>query len=510
MRMSFIYTPRQQLQLLILIFVLLITLSSRAIAQEAEAYQAQINAEIEKLKAELASLKQQGEHRHVGGGAQEDSGEARKTVVHSDGSVHLEEIDPEVARILAYVGGMPVITSPFSGIRTPFDGSHLITNFPKTRLDMNVLQQRQAIEDFLILNDIGRPDRSFVEISGDLEITASIINPDNRTTTARVEFSELEVDITAALNPWVTGLVSILLDLRPPQDLLSISAPASIVDNSNLFMEIGFLTIGNLNEFPFFFTIGQTFVPFGRYINYFINPAPTRVMARTKARIVSLGYEQPGDGGFYGMVFGFESDTRSPGSNGIIGGTVAYVFEQGGDFSAEVGVGAISNIADSVFMQRAAGFGTNITTERLAHDVPALNAYGRLNIGDFGFFAEWVGSTRAFAPQDMSFNGRGAQPQAWDTQAAYFFDLANRPSAIALDFSGSSQALAIGIPRYRFAATFNISLWRNTVQMLEVRRDMTYSAGTTASGPILNGVDTSVARFGNSATVVTFVMAAYY
>ena len=449
-------------------------------------------------------------------------------MLHSDNSIHLEDYPPEIARILTYIGGTPIVAAPYSGVRTPFDGAHLITNFPKTRLDMNVLTQRQAIQDFLASQGVPIVNRPFVEISGDLEIIGVIENPSGASTTAKIDYSELEIDITAAINPWVTGFVSILLDAGPAQTqdnptIPTSKAPASIVDNSNLFLEVGFLTIGNLDKNPFFLTVGQTYVPFGRLTNYFINVMTPRALARTKARNIALGYKQPGDDGFYAIIFAFESDTRSlsPTPNGILGGTLAYAFHEE-NFSGELGAGVISNIADSVGMQRAAGFGTNAATEMLQHDVPALNGYARLNVGNFGFLAEYIGTTRAFSPLDLSYNNHGAKPQTWDTQVAYFFDFFNRPTAIAFVYSGSSEALALALPRHRLALTFNTSLWRNTVQMIELRRDITYAGGTQAAGPTLdaNGnrvpastpgsTDTSAARFARSTSAITFVMAAYY
>lgn len=466
-----------------------------------------LRAELEALKDELYTLKQQ---QSTTGSQQ--GGEDIKPILHSDGSFHLEEYPLEVARTLTYIGGMPIISAPYSGVRTPYDGAHLITNFPKTRLELNVLQQRQGIERFLVENDMHVTNRPFVEISGDVEIVGVIQDRSGSATTAAIDYSELEIVITTGINRWVSGLISILLDTRPPQSTTT-SAPASLVDNSNLFMEVGFLTIGNLNENPFFVTVGQTYVPFGRFTNYFINVMPPRALSRTKARNIAIGYRQPGDNSIYATVFGFESDTRSPGPNGIIGGTLAYAFSEE-TMSGEVGAGIISNVADSVGMQRFAGFGTSAVTERIAHGVPAINAYARLNVGDFGFLAEYVGTTRAFAPQDLSFNNRGAQPQTWDGQAAYFFDFYNKPAAIAVGYAGSTEALALAIPRHRIAAAFSISIWRNTIQAIEFRRDITYSAGTQASGPVITidgtATDTSQARFARSTSAVTLLMAGYY
>ena len=449
----------------------------------------------------------------------------------------LDQYPEEVARVLAYIGGIPVISSPYIGERTPFDASHLITNFPKTRLDENLLIQRQNIEDFLIRSNIPITDRPFIDISGDLEIFGFINSRDNDTTLSQIDISEIEIDIISAINSWVSGFVAILVDASPAQEggpvffdsgypttsagFIPGDAPAIL--NSNVFFEVGFATVGNLNRSPFFATVGQIYVPFGRYVNYMFTTSLTRVIGRTKARAISLNYRSQADSGVYGSLYGFDGET-GPGRNGTIGGNISYYFATE-KATGEIGGGAISNMGDSFQgLLRFAGFGANEFTLRLDHQVPALNFYGRLNAGKFGLFAEYVGGVERFAERDLGFNGEGAKLQAWNSQIAYFFEMLGRPSSFAFAYEGTTGAYALGIPENRFGIAYNTSIWRNTVQTIEVRRDINYPAGTTGNGPIrfISGDIPTIfgsagaptifgsAEQGRSATVLNILMGVYY
>lgn len=417
----------------------------------------------------------------------------------------LDQFPEDIGRVLTYIGGVPVISSPYVGNISSFDGSHLITSFARTRLPLNILASRQNMENFM-RDDGGMPmtDRPFVVIGGDIEVTPFIQSSDGGDTSADVNFREIYVGITAGINAWITAYTAFAFDSAPPVE------GGSTVTNSNIFLDHGFVTIGNFNRSPFYSTIGQTFVPFGRYANYFINQTLPRAIGRTKAREIAGGYRQPSNQ-YYAEAFVFDADSGRGGQgafkNGAYGATAAYVLstEQS---SGEFGVGYISTITDSVGFQSLAGFGESNDTEIIAHHVPAVNLYGRYNIGSFGFNAEYVGAIiRPFDQNDLSINGQGARPQAWDLQGAYFFETFERPTSIALGYSGTRDAAALLLPENRIAAGYNMSIWRNTVQQIELRRDFGYSKDTKVTGPNENKGNIPVAP---SATALTLMMAVYY
>ncbi len=130
--------------------------------------------------------------------------------------------------------------------------------------------------------------------------------------------------------------------------------------------------------------------------------------------------------------------------------------------------------------------------------------HANINIDAFAFIVEWVGATKNFRSQDLSFNNNGAKPSALNAEVAYTFKVGHKPASVGAGYGQSRQALALGMPKKRYDAVFNISLWRDTVQSIEYRHDVDYAVGSQGNGrggtTAINGSgrrsDTVSAQFG--------------
>ena len=117
------------------------------------------------------------------------------------------------------------------------------------------------------------------------------------------------------------------------------------------------------------------------------------------------------------------------------------------------------------------------------HRAPGYNLRGMIDIlQHVDLIAEFVGATTSFNPNDMSFNHHGAKPWAFNIEGNVSFNLWDRPNSIGIGYQKSDQALSLGIPLTRYAIVFNTSVWRNTLQSLELRRDREYAASDVATG----------------------------
>jgi hypothetical protein len=250
-----------------------------------------------------------------------------------------------------------------------------------------------------------------------------------------------------------------------------------------VFVNKAFITIGDLLKSPFYGTVGQYFVPFGTYSTTMVSETLPKLLARTKARAIQVGMNIAGDNAPYSAVYIFRGDShansvRKVGNGGI---NVGYKFKYA-NVSGNVGGGLIASLTDSGGMQAGAGFAFY---EQIHHRVPGLDLRGIVSVGEhWNFIGEFITATTRFNPNDLSYNGRGAKPWAFDTQVAYSFSiLDNKPSSIGIGYDQSNQAMALGIPLSRYTVVFNTSIWRNTLQSLEIRHDRNYAASDTANGP---------------------------
>lgn len=384
-------------------------------------------------------------------------------------------------RVISYIAGTPVVTSPYLGDRPAFDGSDYIVNISSINRDIRLMEQRRKL--YRAYESIGypKPNMPIIAISGKAEPVAMINRPYVGKYQSDLNLGSSELDVAAALNDKVEAFISVAYDETPPP-----IGPR--VDNSAFALNMGFVNIGNLDKSPIYFTAGQMFVPFGRYSSSMISsPLPLR-LARTKSRPFILGYKSQENHGPYAAVYGFKSDTDL-GHSGIGGVNLGYVINSG-DLSGDIGAGYISSLTDSTGMQDTGstpfttfgGFASATNGSELIHKVSGIDVHGNLSFDRYSLTAEWVGASRAFRPVDLSFMGRGAKPQAAQLEAGVTFMAFRKPASLGLSYQWSKDTLALNLPKHRWGGVFNISIWKDTVESLEYRHDVDYRPDQFGNG----------------------------
>ena len=265
----------------------------------------------------------------------------------------------------------------------------------------------------------------------------------------------------------------------------------------------------------FVWVFGQMFVPFGVYSNTLVSDPLTKTLGRVQARAIVLGYKQQSINNFYASAYAFQGASHASATTRVNNGGInaGYGFKMNQVFNADVGGGVIANIADSQGMQYTgnqplfAGFGgptvdnvatttgttvsiisVNTGNEQLVHRVPAYDAHILLGFGDqMQFIGEYVMASTNFNPNDMTFNSHGARPQALHLEGVYNLPTFSTPTSLTLAFDMTQNALAIGLPAKRYSFVVNKSWWKDTLQSLEFRRDINYSASSTSSGSGISG-----------------------
>ncbi|MCX7115641.1 MAG: LbtU family siderophore porin [Gammaproteobacteria bacterium] len=399
-----------------------------------------------------------------------DSLEFYPTVLSADGEV------------LTYIAGTPVVTTPYLGARPAFDGSDYIVNISSINRDLRLMQQRRNFyRGFKSQGDVP-PKVPVIALSGKVEPLATIGRTYAGRSRSNVDLGSDEVDVAAILNEYVEAYMGIAYDASYPLD------NGQRVANSGLSLNMGFVNIGNLEKYPFYFTAGQIFVPFGRYSTAMVSAPLPMIIARTKSRPFILGYKSQEKTGSILSLYGFTSDTIQ-GNSGIGGINYAYIFEvlKG---SGEVGVGVISSMDDSSGMQNTGstpgttfgGFASLTNGTEAVKKIPGVDVHANISFDRFSLTAEWLTATASFPVQDLSFNGVGARPQAGQVEGGVTFRVLDKPSSVAVGYQWTQEALALNLPKNRISAVFNISVWKDTIESLEYRHDTDYAVTQYANG----------------------------
>lgn len=403
-----------------------------------------------------------------------------------------------------FLGGTPVIVSPYLGLRSETDVFDLIVNLPSVNEDLRILKQKQEIADAYRKHNLPIPDVPLLNLSGKVEgqITAARLYTDQHST--NVNLTGAELDIAGMINRWSTLLLAIVYDSAPP-------AVGTVVDNSRLFLDKGFLTLGNLDRSPFYATLGQFYVPFGQYSTLMISDPLTKLVGRIKARALLLGYDQ--DFGIHRVnasLFGFRGYANNTINVTQYGANLDYLIREE-KWKGNLAASYVANIGDANTFQQNGGpsgfTGFSNTSESLIHRVPGFDARGSFSMGPFDIFAEYVTATDSFSAINLTYNAPGAKPSAFHIEGVYNFKILDKNSLISVGYDMTSEALALLLPERRYIATFSISLLENTIQSLEYRHDINYGTSDFATGQGLPVVPTGL---GHTSDTVTFQVGFYF
>ncbi|OGT40160.1 MAG: hypothetical protein A3F12_07855 [Gammaproteobacteria bacterium RIFCSPHIGHO2_12_FULL_38_14] len=381
-----------------------------------------------------------------------------------------------------------VTTGPYVGVPIQYMGSELIINSPSVNTDVQLLDLRKSIMHQLADYQIDSSDFKHTHLlfSGVVEGEVNYTDVGGGSNTSDIDVTNVSLDaFFMGPSDWTLGFIEFTYD----NGLTGLTSNNSTATNnyrsyaSRVFINKAFITLGDFNVSPYYATLGQYYVPFGVYSSLLVTDVVTKLLARTKERAITLGIQQQDEhNAFYTAIYGYKGETRLPNQVNNGGLNVGYRINRD-SYQVDVGAGVITNLADSGGMQ----LGTNFASyETITHRVPAYDVHGSVSFfNHYNLLGEYVTASTRFNPNDMTYNNRGAKPTALDTQLAYsFYILGDRPSSVGIGYARTTQALALDLPTNRYSVVFNTSLWRNTLQSLELRHDVNYAASDTANGPV--------------------------
>lgn len=468
--------------LILTAFLASLGISPLVLAAKTHQPQENLHRKVAHLEQELISLKQEmhGQSHHF------TNIHNRQYSLTSNELIAAIEADQSVLPFDFDVPGQAFVsTGPYVGVPFQFAGSNLIVNSPSVYTDVQLLNIRKnMLTKFAYLNakPFINPNHEHLLLSGLVEGQAGYFNPGVGHSVTSIELSGATINATFfGPSDWTLGFAEFSYDNSPPVGSPYTATSNFRVSNSRMYLNRAFITIGDLLQSPIYGTFGQFYVPFGNYASSMISDPLTRDLARTKARAINIGIDPTCDNTLFGSAYIFQGDSFTGSSSRINNGGVdiAYRFKQP-SFSGTFGAGVIANLSDSVGMQ----IGNNFQNfEHIARRVPAYNLRGHLSFGEhIDLIGEYVGAAKRYAVSDMTYNGLGARPWAFNSELDYSFSMfSGKPTSVGVGYGHSSQALALGLPVNRYTIVLNTSLFRNTLQSLEFRHDREYSATAVAT-----------------------------
>lgn len=374
-----------------------------------------------------------------------------------------------------------VSTGPYVGVPIQFAGDDLVVNSPSVNTDVQLLGIRKSIHRQLLAMGgelFKEPYHSHLLLSGVVQADANYTNIGGAPSQSSVDVNNVSLD-AFFLGPsnWTLGFIEFSYDNGPS------SNNSYIVSNSRVYVNKAFITIGDFAMSPIYGSVGQFYVPFGTYSSVMVSDPLTKLIFRTKARAILVGFQQQGDNAWYGSTYIFRGDSHAASVSKINNGGINIGYKFKGDWlSGNIGGGVIGNIADSAGFQLGDGFAYY---EQLSHRVPAYDLRALLGLGQhIDIIAEYLIASTSFNIDDMRYKSHGAKPSASDFEGVYTFMAWDRPTSVGIGYGTSSEALTLGIPLTRYSLVLNTSIWRNTLQSLEFRHDRNYAESATGNGPV--------------------------
>lgn len=379
-----------------------------------------------------------------------------------------------------------VVVAPFTSKPTYFSGGQLVINAPSINEDAKLLYRRYLNEKDLLAKGIETFPQPRLVLSGKVETWVANYRPYSAPYINDIDLTSAELDAFAEMTPWINAYTEFSYDPLYMYEERRIS-------NSRIYTDSAFITVGNFRKFPYYGSIGELYVPFGRYSTSMLTDPMIKYIGKTEARAISLSCTSyPEDNRVipYLTVFGFKGDAEVGNSN------IAkqFGFDLGSWYESdtkdyELGASYITNIADAYGMQdqgiRSSTYfsGFNYTSkEQLVHAVGGLSVHLEAAYNQYNLLAEYVTALQEFSKKDLSFNTHGAKPSGGNIEGVYSFNFEHIPSSIAIGYGFTDQALGLYLPRQEYVTTFSMTFMESTTLSIEYRHDINYTKRDYATG----------------------------
>lgn len=266
-----------------------------------------------------------------------------------------------------------------------------------------------------------------------------------------ISLTTVSLSIEAIVNKWVTGETNFLYE-----------DPGFSDDDTSLDVEEGFLTIGNMDEFPVYAKVGNFYVPYGAVLTHFpddplMDVPVTLAFGELNEKALLAGFEKWGLS-FSAYVFNGSVKKTADDADAIdsFGFDANYTYEsEPNELTLQVGASYLSNLADTNGI-------SDVVPGTLERLVDGWAAYLSSSWGKFFLDAEYMGALDEFRVAELAEDGRGAEPSVWNIEFGLNHDWW-RNLEVAFKIAGSDEAEDLSIPGTRFGVVLNQEIFDNTI-----------------------------------------------
>jgi hypothetical protein len=334
--------------------------------------------------------------------------------------------------------------------------------------EMRYLRERvQVLEDDKAERTALVVDDRFA-FGGLVEVEALSSEPhDGGDSESDIVLTTVELWAEAKVNDWTTAQLVLLYE--------DDGATALDVDQ-------GIITVGNVEASPFYLSVGQMYVPFGRFETTVVSDPLTLELGETRESALQVGFD---NSGLYGSVYAFNGDVDDGGNAEAIehyGANLGFRWETEAS-GLDVGASYIANLAETDGLQEQ----VPVVGDR----VPGIGVHSVYTRGPWTVIGEYLGATKAF--DELPFNGAGARPIAWNLAAGYVFELMGRDASVGIAHERTGEAFALGLPETRSLIALSVAVMDNAAVSIEYATAADYSTADGGSGESGNAVTLQLA-----------------
>jgi len=229
-----------------------------------------------------------------------------------------------------------------------------------------------------------------------------------------------------------------------------------INDSADIKVSEAYLQLAKFDESPFYVKAGRMYAPFGSYSHNVIVDSYTKVLTKTRADALLVGYVDAS--GMYGNAYIFNGAPKSEETTkkrlNNFGLTLGY---DGTYQSVGFGVKAdyINNIQDTEAFKNELFFG------EYNKRVGGLALSADVKSGDFDANIRYV---RALSELDsVFFKNENAQPWAAGVEVGYSFDVMDgRTSRVYGGYQRTDEAVNLDLGKSRWELGYAVDAWKNT------------------------------------------------